>query len=169
MSSETKRNTPVGSATARSGLLTPEWKAHPFLHGLSAEHLARLVECAMTTEFRPGQVIFREGAMANRFYLILAGRVAVELTAPDRPPLLIDHVGAGEVLGWSWLFPPYGLHFTAEAVEPVRAIFFYGTWLRERCEENPALGYELAKRVSGVVMHRLEAMTRKCFPADREA
>ena len=157
----------AAGGTARSAQLSPEWKAHPFLRGLSAEHLSTLVECAMITEFKPGQVIFREGAMANRFYLVLAGRVAVELTAPDRPPMLIYHVGAGEVLGWSWFFPPYGLHFTAEAVEPTRAIFFYGTWLRERCEENPALGYELAKRVTGVLMHRLEVMTIRYLSGER--
>ena len=161
MSERIETNLTAGTAAARSGELSPEWKAHPFLRGLNAEHLATLVECAMVTEFRPGQVIFREGAMANRFYLVLSGRVAVELTTPDSPPMLIDHVGVGEMLGWSWLFPPYGLHFTAEAIEPTRAIFFYGTWLRERCEENPALGYELAKRVTGVLMHRLEMMTRQ--------
>jgi len=167
MKSETKTAANDGSATARSGRLATEWKAHPFLRGLGAEHLATLEECALLTEFKPGEVIFREGAMANRFYLILAGRVAVELTAPERAPILIDQVEAGEVLGWSWLFAPYGLHFTAEAVEPTRAIFFYGTWLRERCEENPALGYELSKRVAGVVMHRLEMMTKRCCSAER--
>jgi CRP-like cAMP-binding protein len=150
----------------RSGELPKDWKAHPFLRGLSAEHVATLEDCAMLTEFEPGRVIFREGEIANRFYLILEGRVAVELTSPDRTPVVIEHVGSGGVLGWSWLFPPYGLHFTAEAVEPTRAIFFYGTWLRERCEENPELGYALAKHVFGVAAHRLETMTNR-FGADR--
>jgi CRP-like cAMP-binding protein len=115
----------------------------------------------MVTEFEPRRIIFRQGEIANCFYLILTGRVVVELTAADQPPLVMEHVGRGGVLGWSWLFPPYGLHFTAEAVQPTRAIFFYGTWLREWCEENPALGYEVAKRVAGVAMHRLETLTQR--------
>ena len=127
---------------------------------MSAEHLATLEECAMMTDFSPGQLIFREGEMANRFYLILDGRVAVELTSPRCAPVVVEQIASGDVLGWSWLFPPYGLHFSAKAIEPTRAIFFYGTWLRERCEENPALGHELTKRMALVVMNRLEAVTK---------
>jgi CRP/FNR family transcriptional regulator, cyclic AMP receptor protein len=111
----------------------------------------------MPTDFKAEQVIFREGEMANRFYLILEGRVALETEAADHPPLLVDSVTAGDVLGWSWLFPPYTWNFTARALEPVRANFFYGTWLRERCATEPALGYELMRRTVGVVIRRLQA------------
>jgi CRP-like cAMP-binding protein len=134
-----------------------DWKSHPFLQDLNAEHLATLAECAMPTGFKAEQVIFREGEMANRFYLILEGRVALETEAPDRPPVPVDSVTAGDVLGWSWLFPPYTWNFTARAVGPVRAIFFYGTWLRECCAADPALGYELMRRTAGVVIRRLQA------------
>jgi CRP-like cAMP-binding protein len=151
----------VGPAPTRSGRLPEGWKAHSFLHGLGEEHLATLEQCAMLTSFKPGQVIFREGEMANRFYLILDGRVAVAATVPERGPVLVDQLIGGDVLGWSWLFPPYGMHFAAEAVEPTHAIFFYGTWLRERCAENPALGYELTKRAATVLMRRLEAVTKQ--------
>lgn len=133
-----------------------DWKSHPFLQDFSAEHLATLAECAMPTSFKAEQVIFREGEMANRFYLILDGHVALETEAPDRPPVPVDSVTAGDVLGWSWLFPPYTWNFTARAIGPVRAIFFYGTWLRERCASDPALGYELMRRTAGVVIRRLQ-------------
>ena len=69
------------------------------------------------------------------------------------------------MLGWSWLFPPYVWHFTARAVEPVRAIFFYGTWLRERCDADPALGYELMKRTTAVVIRRLQAARQQLVSA----
>jgi CRP/FNR family transcriptional regulator, cyclic AMP receptor protein len=134
-----------------------DWKAHPFLQGLSAEHLATLAECAMPTNFKAEQVIFREGEMANRFYLILEGRVDLDTDAPDHPPVPVDSVTTGDVLGWSWLFPPYTWNFTARAVGPVRAIFFYGTWLRECCATDPALGYEIMRRTAGVVIRRLQA------------
>ncbi len=135
--------------------------AHPFFKGLEGEHLAGLVDCAMQTEFASGQVIFREGQPANRFYVILEGAVALEAQAPHSAPVLIDTIGAGEVLGWSWLFEPYAWHFTARAVEVTKAIFFYGTWLRERCENEPPFGCELYRRVACVVIERLQSARRR--------
>jgi CRP/FNR family transcriptional regulator, cyclic AMP receptor protein len=153
--------TPPGPATpspdrpARDEVAV-DWKSHPFLQGLSAEHLAILAECAMPTNFKAEQVIFREGEMANRFYLILEGCVTLEADAQDHPPVPVDSVTTGDVLGWSWLFPPYTWNFSARAAGPVRAVFFYGTWLRERCAAEPALGYELMRRTAGVVIRRLQ-------------
>ena len=141
------------------------WKAHPFLRELNAGFFSSLAACAMPTEFKAGELIFREGEMANRFYLVLEGRVQLEAEATDRPGVLVDYIGEGEVLGWSWLFPPYVWHFTARAVEPVRAIFFYGTWLRERCDADPALGYELMKRTTAVVIRRLQAARQQLVSA----
>ena len=130
---------------------------HPFLRGLAEQHQQVLVDCAMLQEFSAGDVIFREGDIANRFYLIREGKVVLEAPDRDRQPVVIQTIGAGEVLGWSWLFPPYYWHFDARAVENTKAIFFYGTRLRERCDEDPQLGYELMKRMADVVIKRLQA------------
>jgi CRP/FNR family cyclic AMP-dependent transcriptional regulator len=110
----------------------------------------------MRAEFTAGQVIFRKGEAANRFYLIEYGKVALESSAHDEV-VRIDEVGAGDLLGWSWIFPPYIWHFDARAIEPTRAIFLYGTILREYCEADPTLGYELFKRMSEVMTRRLQA------------
>jgi len=119
----------------------------------------------MPTGFDAGQLIFREGEIANRFYLILAGQVQLEAEAADRPGVLVEYVGAGDILGWSWLFPPYTWNFTARTVEPVRAIFFYGTWLRDRCEAEPAFGFDLMKRTAAVAIRRLQATRRQLVRA----
>ena len=140
---------------------TADWKSHPFLQDLSAEYMATLAECAMPTGFNAGQIIFRQNEIANRFYLIQEGRVLLEATTPDQLTVPVDSVTAGEVLGWSWLFPPYVWNFTARAIEPVRAIFFYGTWLRERCTDDPAFGYELMWRTAGVVIRRLQVVRQQ--------
>jgi CRP-like cAMP-binding protein len=134
---------------------------HPFLKGLPSRHLQILADCAMLTEFAPKQLIFREGEVANRFYLIREGKVALETPIKDHGPLHLQTVGGGEVLGWSWLFPPYYWHFDARALEPVKAIFFYGTRLRECCEADHELGYELMQRVAEVVVQRLQATRRQ--------
>jgi len=92
---------------------------------------------------------------------IQQGKVALESGVGDRGTILIQTIGAGEVLGWSWLFPPYYWHFDARALEPTRAIFFYGTRLREYCEEDHDLGYDLIKRMAQVVLTRLQATRRQ--------
>jgi CRP/FNR family cyclic AMP-dependent transcriptional regulator len=129
--------------------------AHPFLIGISAHHIRLLADCAMRSQFAAGQVIFQKGEPANRFYLIQRGRVTLESSTGD-DVVRIDEVGAGDLLGWSWIFPPYMWHFDARAIEPTTAIFLYGTMLREYCENDPALGYELFKRMSEVMMRRLQ-------------
>src|SRR5437867_3875075 len=135
--------------------------AHPFLQGLGASHLATLADCAMKTEFAPGQLIFREDDIANRFYVILEGKVALEAGSRGSSPVLIETIGPGEVLGWSWLFEPYTWHFDARAVDATKAVFFYGTWLREQCEQDRNFGCELYKRVALVVIDRLQSARRR--------
>ena len=130
--------------------------AHPYLIGLSPHHIRLLADCAMRSQFAAGEIIFRKGETANRFYLIESGKVALESSAGNET-VVIGEVGPGDLLGWSWIFPPYLWHFDARAIEPTRAIFMYGTILREYCEADPALGYELFKRMSEVMMRRLQA------------
>ncbi len=134
---------------------------HPFLEGMKPEHLVTLEECAMLKEFQEGELIFREGDMANRFYLILEGKVALESGQREQDPQLVQHIGPGDVLGWSWLFPPYYWHFDARAAAPTKAIFFYGTRLREWSEEKPDLGYDLMKRMAKVIIERLQTTRRQ--------
>lgn len=135
--------------------------SHPFVRGMKPEHLKILADSAIEVSFPEGELIFREGDAANRFYLVTEGEIAVESHAKDSPPVLIQRLGDGEVLGWSWLFPPYYWNFDARAIKPTRAIFFYGTRLRERCEEDRDFGYELMKRMSQVMLQRLHLTRRE--------
>ena len=135
----------------------PSVDDHPFLKGFKAEHLALLAANALPAHFQAGEIIFREGEMANRFYLLTAGAVVLETYTKDRGSAVVDKIGAGDVLGWSWLMAPYKWRFDARAVKPTNAIIFFGTNLREQCESDPRLGYELMKRVTKVVITRLQA------------
>ena len=135
---------------------------HPFLAGMGRSQLALLIDCAMAADFDAGEVILREGAVANRFYLIESGKVVTESGEEFGEPLVVvGTIGAGDLLGWSWMFPPYVWHFTARAIEPTKAIFFYGAILREYCEKNHSLGYELFKRIAPVMLRRLQAARKK--------
>lgn len=134
---------------------------HPFLAGMSRTQLALLTDCAMPVHFKTGQSIFREGEMANRFYLIETGKVVLESSDEPENSVIIETIGAGDLLGWSWMFPPYAWRFTARAVEPTSAIFFYGTIMREYCERDPSLGYELFKRIAPVMIKRMQNAREK--------
>lgn len=155
-------NTEIQNATSpeNAGKLLQIVAEHPFLRGMSTGHLQILADSAMLKHFKTDELIFREGDVANRFYLIREGKVALESPDENNVPHLIQHIGAGDVLGWSWLFPPYYWNFDARAVEPTEAIFFYGTRLREQSENDPALGYDLMKRMSAIITQRLQS-TRK--------
>ncbi len=130
---------------------------HSFARGLEDRYVQLLVGCASNVRFDPGQIIFREGEEAKQFYLVREGKVAVELFAAQHGPITILTVGEGEVVGWSWLIPPYRWAFDARAIEPTRALALDGKCLREKSERDHDLGYELLKRISHVMEERLQA------------
>ena len=136
---------------------------HPFLKGMNEHQLRILSDCAMQAHFNANEVIFGEGEPADRFYLIQNGTVALEAYVKDKGNTLIEKIGPGDVLGWSWLFPPYFWHFTARALEPTDALFIYARPLRQECESDHDLGYELMKRISEVIMRRLQATRKKAL------
>lgn len=130
---------------------------HPFFDNLEEPHLATIVGCTSNVKFDAGELIFREGAPADRFYVIRHGKAAVEIFVPGRGAVSLDTVEEGEVLGWSWLFPPYKSHFDVRALTFVRALSLDGACLRAKCEKDPLLGFELMRRFNRVVVQRLEA------------
>lgn len=133
----------------------------PFFKGLSSPHIQRLAESALIMNFAPGQAIFAEGSPANRFYLILEGRVVLESELNERGNrIALQTLGPGDALGWSWLFPPYSLHQSAHAQAPTRTIFFFGPQLREQCEQDHELGYQLMRRIAEVATQCLQATQR---------
>ena len=130
---------------------------HPFFAGLEPRYLELLAGCASNVRFNAGEFVFREGEAANQFYLIRHGKVALEIFVPERGPVTIQTIDAGDVLGWSWLFPPYRWHFDARAMELTRAIAFDGQCLRSKCDEDHDLGYELMRRFARIITERLQA------------
>jgi CRP/FNR family transcriptional regulator, cyclic AMP receptor protein len=140
------------------------WKeiaAHPFLAGMSADHLELLARHAAKKTFAPDEIIFRAGAPAHGFYLVETGRIALQGWVMEHGPVATDIVRSGEPLGWSWLFPPYRWHFDARAIEPTTAIYFDGDILRQHYNEDLTLAHDLSKRICEVMVHRLQATRRK--------
>jgi CRP-like cAMP-binding protein len=128
-----------------------------FFHGMEPEHQELLAGCARNVRFGTGEQIFREGDEAELFYLIREGRIALELSVPGAPKVMVQSCGEGEGVGWSWLIGSHRWHYGGRAVQPTRALAFDGRCLRAKCEEDPRFGYELFRRVSGLLAGRLEA------------
>ncbi len=132
-------------------------KKHPFFEELDPNIIEMMANCATEATFQPGTFLFHEGEEADRFFLIRRGRVALELNVPGMGPRTIQTIHEGDVLGWSWLFPPYRWHFDARALDVVRTVVFNGKCLRGKFEENPRLGYEIMKRFAQIIVRRLQA------------
>ena len=131
--------------------------AHPFARTLSEAALEVITAGARDQLFEPGEIIVRAGEPANRIYLIEWGSVGVESpkAGPGQP--VLQTLGAGSTLGWSWLFPPFQWHLQARALHQTQAICLDGAHVLARCEADHEVGYELMKRVTQVLIQRLDA------------
>lgn len=130
---------------------------HPFTAGLRPEHLRELAACAKNVHLAAGARPMVEGGPADTFFILRDGVVAIEVRAPAGEPLVVQTLHAGDVLGWSWLFPPYRWTFDARVVEPARAVAFDAACLRGKIERDHELGYALMVRVARVFTSRLAA------------
>ena len=137
--------------------LEPIIQATPFFQRMEERHIELITGCAKNVRFAEGEVIFREGDPADQFYLIRSGLISVQFMIPHRGMTTILTASEGEILGWSWLFPPYRWHFDARAQQPTHALAFDGKCLRTKCEEDHDLGYEIFKRFMQVITERLES------------
>jgi CRP-like cAMP-binding protein len=134
---------------------------HAFFEGLKPEYLALISGCGQNVHFDAGTFLAREGDAADRFFAIRDGSVAIETYVPSRGPVTVQTLEEGEIVGWSWLFPPYVWQFDVRARTDVRATAFDGACLRMKCDADPALGYDLMKRLAHLVSRRLEAARRQ--------
>jgi CRP-like cAMP-binding protein len=132
-------------------------REHPFFQELPGPFCELLSDCARNAVFQPGKRIFREGGEADYFYLVREGHVALELASGQGRVVTFQTIGAGNVLGASWLVPPFRWMFDARAVERTRTIALDAVCLRTKCEENPDLGWELMKRFVPVLIERMQA------------
>lgn len=130
---------------------------HAFFRDFDKNYLQLMVSCASNVRFEAGTYLFHEGEAANRFFLVREGKVALEVPTPQHTSLTIQTLNEGDVLGWSWLIPPYRWRFDAKAVTPTRAFAMEGECLRAKCEADQALGYQFLKRFTPLIVQRLQA------------
>jgi CRP-like cAMP-binding protein len=138
--------------------LVAELAAHRFMKGLPAELIEHMAECVMgVSDWEADAVLFQAGGIADRCFLIRSGEVALEVHSPGRGSRIVQTVSRGEVLGWSWLFPPYRWEFDARVLTPVEALVLDGEKMRACVEENREFGFEVMSRFAEVIVGRLHA------------
>ena len=130
---------------------------HPFTRGLSHQHLADLATIARIIDFPVDSLLARERHTSDFFYLIQSGRAAIEIHTAHRGAIPVQTVGPGDVVGWSWMVPPHHWQFDVRVVDAVRTIALEGQPLRQMCEANHELGFEMLRRLIGVIAARLAA------------
>jgi len=135
--------------------LTKILRTHPFLSDLDDIYVKQIAGCASNVSFRENDYIFREGEQATKFYLIRTGKAALEINGREKGRIRVLTIGAGQILGWSWIVRPYKWHFDAQVTENVRAIALDGECLRKKFDNDPRLGYEMLKRFSQILEQRL--------------
>lgn len=132
-----------------------------FFKGMKQEHLDLLSGHMSQESFRSNSYIFKEKDEAADFYLVLKGKVSIEMTSPEGKLFSIQTLKAGDILGWSWMIPPYQWRFSARAVEPTDLLIIDGKFVREKTKKDHDLGYEILGRLAGVFAQRLEATRRQ--------
>ena len=132
-------------------------REHPFFSGCPEDQISLVAGCTRNHRFDGGQYLFREGDPADEFFLIRHGKVALEIAAPGQAPIVMSTLGEGEIVGASWLLPPYRWNSDARALELVRALGIDAACLRRKCEADHHLGYEMMKRFAPILVKRLQA------------
>ncbi len=133
------------------------------LRAVPAEYRERMLTLAREVSFPQDARVFEERATADRFWVIRSGAITLDLTLPGPRTVTVETLGPGDLVGWSWMFPPYEWDFGAEALSPVRAYEFDGNEVRALCERDPELGYALVRAVAEVLAHRLQATRSRLF------
>lgn len=131
-------------------------REHPLFAGASGEQVRLVAGCGRNRLFRAGDYLCREGEPANEFFLIREGKVALDIAAPGRGPIVFETLGVGDFVGDSWLVPPYRWTFDARAVGLTRTIGIDGACLRGKCETDHEFGYEMMKRFLTPLVRRLQ-------------
>ncbi len=129
----------------------------PAFEGMSTEHLEFIAGCAQNRTFEAGTYLLREGDPADVFYVIRRGRVALETFVPQEGTMILETIDDGDLLGWSWLVPPFRVDFDCRAMGNVHTVAFDATCLRGKSDTDPVLGYELMRRFIPVMVERLQA------------
>jgi CRP-like cAMP-binding protein len=137
--------------------IVDELRSHRFFADMEQDSVEALAGCGRNVVVPAGTALTREGKEADAFWAIRGGRASLGVATPGQGMFVLETLHAGDILGWTWLFPPYRWHFDADALDDIHAVVFDAACLRQKCEVDPALGFHLTQRFARVLDERLHA------------
>lgn len=137
--------------------LRREIRDHPLFQGMDPGFLEALEPSVVVRSIETGELIIREGSPAHALLLVTHGKIGLEMTSPDRPPLSLLTVGPGEIVGWSWLLPPHRWQVDGRALKPTRVLAIDGPVLRGLLDSRPKDGYRFLLRIVPIITGRLHS------------
>lgn len=130
---------------------------HPFFQGFKPEYLEFMAGCGSNLRFERGDLIVHDGDPADQTLFIRRGRAEMEIHVPGRGIQTLQTLEDGEMIGWSWLFPPYKWHVDIRAKETTMVLALNGNCLRKKLEEDTQMGYEFLRRLIYCMHRRIES------------
>ena len=127
---------------------------HTFLKELHDRHLMKLAQGASPFSKKQGEYLTRAGSKSAGLFLIQSGKVEIDIQRSETEHLVLQTLGPGEIVGWSWSVPPYQSHFDTRVIEDVSGILLEGNWLRSQCDVDHELGYFLLRQTIAVLSSR---------------
>jgi CRP/FNR family transcriptional regulator, cyclic AMP receptor protein len=143
-------------------------RAQLFLRGLPGQQLTELAGLCRHVVVPARQRMFEEGSTANRFWLIDAGQAALDALVPGHGRITIGLLGRGDVIGLSWMLPPFQWQFGAVTTQQLQAFEFDAHAVRAACDADPVLGYEMSRRFSAILLHRLQSTRSRLLSASAQ-
>jgi CRP-like cAMP-binding protein len=128
----------------------------PAFAGLKPEYVRLIASWERSIEVGADEYVLREGERAQTFYIIHRGAIALEVRGAGRARLVVDTKHEGDIVGWSWLFAPYRWQFDGRTTEPCSLAAIDGARVRDLCEEDHEIGYELMSRFAGGLQELLQ-------------
>jgi len=128
----------------------------PWYQDIDSKHFDKLVGISSLIEVERNQELFREGDTEEYLYIVIQGRIAIEMMVPGRGRMRIYTAEPMDVVGWSSVTPVVRQRTAgAQAVLPSRLVRQDAAALRKLCEEDHDLGYIVMRRMANVVASRL--------------
>lgn len=138
---------------------------HDAVADFPAAWLHRLAACGSVVSWPESARLLREGSPVDRFWLLNSGAVQLDFHIPGRGDLPFETLGDGDVVGWSWVIPPYRSTVGALVVEPCEAIEMHADAVRELIGQDPRLGVELTTRMLVLAEQRLRTARQQVAAA----
>jgi CRP-like cAMP-binding protein len=143
-------------------------KEHPVFQRLSEVYLHQIAEHMRVIRLDAGVTLFQEDESAQHFYIVMEGTVDLYSDLDGDNEQWVQMIDVGEVIGWSWLVPPYRWAFSAKTRDGALLMEFDADAIRELCDRDPAFGYGTMKQICTLMLGRLHTVRNQMNERIRE-